>query len=432
MSEKKNLFEKIIVKPLNKFANFRVIRSISSGFQSSVGVLMIGAFLSIISVILGFIPGIAESAFVVKFNVLKDLVFGLTGILFTYAIAAADAKITKTDEKSAGFMAIVVFFIFMKPTLAVDENYVTTFVAPFARFGLQSMLVSMVAGIWAAEIAALFRKQKWMLNSDGLPEIAKTWFEYLFAGTFIVLSAWAVSYLLDFDLHTIFNTLLAPLLGIFSSFWGWVLISVIGTVAFFFGIHAASVTSLVSPIYYIALMQNIELLNSGLDPTVENGFIIINMGFMLFMSVFGGAGATLGLNIDMLFSKNKSIKKLGRMALFPSLININEPLIFGLPIFYNSVFLVPFIGGLIINSALAYGVFYLGWVNIPSTLALLQFMPAPFGAYLLTNDFRAIILAVVIILLDMVIWWPFLKMHEKNLAAAEAKENLAEEAEAAA
>jgi PTS system cellobiose-specific IIC component len=120
------------------------------------------------------------------------------------------------------------------------------------------------------------------------------------------------------------------------------------------------------------------------------------------------------------------------MALFPSLININEPLIFGLPIFYNSVFLIPFVGGLIINSALAYGVFYLGWVNIPSTLALLQFMPAPFGAYLLTNDFRAIILAVVIILLDMVIWWPFLKMHEKNLAAAEAKENLPEEAEAAA
>lgn len=432
MSEKKNLFEKIIVKPLNKFANFRVVRSISAGFQSAVGVLMIGAFLSIISIILGLIPGIAESSTVAKFNVLKDLVFGLTGILFAYGIAAADAKITKTDEKSAGFMAIVVFFIFMKPTLAVDENYVMTFVAPFARFGLQAMLVSMVSGIWAAEIAALFKKQKWMLNSEGLPEIAKTWFEYLFAGTFIVLSAWAISYLLNFDLHLIFETLLTPLLGIFSSFWGWALISTIGTLAFFFGIHTASILSLVGPVYYIALAQNLELLNSGLAPTVGNGFIIINMGYMMLMGVFGGAGATLGLNIDMLFSKNKSIKKLGRMALFPSLLNINEPLIFGLPIFYNPVFMVPFIGGLLVNSALAYGVFYLGWVNIPSTLALLQFMPAPLGAYLLTNDARAIILAIVIILIDMAIWWPFLKTHEKNLAVAEAEENLPEEAETVA
>jgi PTS system cellobiose-specific IIC component len=165
---------------------------------------------------------------------------------------------------------------------------------------------------------------------------------------------------------------------------------------------------------------------------VGNGFIIINMGYMMLMGVFGGAGATLGLNIDMLFSKNKSIKKLGRMALFPSLLNINEPLIFGLPIFYNPVFMVPFIGGLLVNSALAYGVFYLGWVNIPSTLALLQFMPAPLGAYLLTNDARAIILAIVIILIDMAIWWPFLKMHEKNLAAAETEENLPEEAETVA
>jgi PTS system cellobiose-specific IIC component len=129
----------------------------------------------------------------------------------------------------------------------------------------------------------------------------------------------------------------------------------------------------------------------------------------------------------MLFSKNESVKKLGRVAIIPSLVNINEPLIFGLPIFYNPIFLLPFLLVVAVNSALAYLTMYVGWVNIPSNFTLLQFLPAPIGGYLLTSDFRAVILAVVILLVDLALWAPFLKMHEKKLAA-----EATEKAEAAA
>ncbi|MBG0784566.1 MAG: PTS sugar transporter subunit IIC [Anaerolineaceae bacterium] len=427
MEKLKKLFEKVLVKPLNKLANFRVVKSISAGLQSTVGILMVGAFLSVISIILGLIPSVAQSTFLVHFNAVKELTFGITGILFAYAIASADAKLTKTDQQTAGFFAVLVFFIFMKPTLSVDENYVTSLIAPLTRMGLQSMLVAIIAAIWASEVFAFFKKRNWMINSDGLPDIAKVWFEYLIAGTFVVLVTWAVTYLLNLDLHVIFTVILSPLLGIFSSFWGWVLITSIGTLAFFFGIHTASILILVSPIYYIALANNAQLLASGLAPTVDNGFIIINMGFMLFMGLFGGSGATLGLNILMLFSKNESVKKLGRVAIIPSLVNINEPLIFGLPIFYNPIFLLPFLLVVAVNSALAYLTMYVGWVNIPSNFTLLQFLPAPIGGYLLTSDFRAVILAVVILLVDLALWAPFLKMHEKKLAA-----EATEKAEAAA
>lgn len=419
MAQEKKWFDKVFVQPLSKLANFRVIKSISAGLQSGVSVLMVGAMLSVISIILGFIPGVSESTFVAKFDVMKDLVFGIAGILFAYGIAAADAKLNKTDQQAAGFLAIVVFFIFMKPTFSVDENYNTVFSTLFTKFGMQSVFVAIVAGIWTGEVSAFFKKRGWIVNSEGLPDIAKVWFEYLLAGTFIILSAWAFTDLLNVDLHTIFNNLLTPLMGIFGNFWGWTLVMSIAPLVFYFGIHPMSVLPIVTPIYYLSLATNVELLASGLEPTVANGFFVANVATWLLLNI-GGTGSTLGLNILMLFSKNKAVKKLGQLAIVPSLLNINEPVIFGLPILFNPVLFVPFVLGTLINSSVTFLVMNWGWVNIPATYALASYVPAPINAYILTEDIRAVLLILVLIVIDMVIWAPFLKMHEKSLAAKEA------------
>jgi cellobiose-specific phosphotransferase system component IIC len=176
MAQEKKWFDKIFVQPMSKLANFRVIKSISAGLQSGVSVLMVGAMLSVISIILGFIPSVSTSVFLTKFNTMKDLMFGIAGILFAYGIAAADAKLNKTDQQAAGFLGIAVFFIFMKPTFTVDASYTTIFSVPFTRFGMQAVFVSLVAGIWAGEISAFFKKRGWIVNSEGLPDIAKVWF----------------------------------------------------------------------------------------------------------------------------------------------------------------------------------------------------------------------------------------------------------------
>jgi PTS system cellobiose-specific IIC component len=414
MAQNKKWLEKIFVQPMSRFANFRITKSISAGFQSGVNVLMVGAMLSVLSIIFSLIPGINTSVFLTKFNLLKDLIFGITGLIFTYGIAAANAKLNKIDQQSAGFLAIGVFFIFMKPSIMVDENYTSIFTAPFARFGMQAVFVSIVAGIWAGEICALFKRHGWIMNSEGLPDIAKVWFENLIAGTFIVLSAWVFTDIVNINLHTIFDTLLIPVMGIMGSFWGWILLVTIPPLLFYFGIHPASIMSLLGPVYWAALAKNVQLLAAGLVPTVANGFFIVNMG-TLFMMNLGGTGATLGLNILMLLSKNKATKKLGQLAILPSILNINEPIIFGLPILYNPVLFIPFILGNFINAVIAYVVLDLGWVAIPSTYSLLTYVPAPLNAYLLTQDFKAVVLILLLIGIDITIWAPFLKMHERNL-----------------
>lgn len=419
MTQEKSWFEKNIIQPLGKFANFKIIKSLTIGMQSIVSILIIGAMLSIVSIILGFIPSISESEFVSKFNIMKDLVFGVAGVLTAFGVASADAKQNKIDQQAAGFVAIVVYFIFMNPTFTVDEYHTTIFSTPFARFGLQGIFVAMVAGIFSGEVSAFFKKRGWIMNAEGLPDIAKVWFEYLIAGTFIVLTAWVFTNILNVDLWTLFTKLLTPLMsGVLGTFWFWLLFNMLSPLLFYFGIHPMAVLSIVLSTYYMALVNNVELLSTGLAPTVANGFAVANVGTMVMLSL-GGSGNTLGLSLLMLFSKNKAVKKLGRLAVLPSILNINEPIVFGLPIVLNPVFLIPFIFGTVFNAAITYLVMNWGWVAIPSSYATVSFIPSPIMAYMQTQDVKAVVLILVLIVVDMLIWLPFLKMHEKNLAAKE-------------
>jgi PTS system cellobiose-specific IIC component len=414
MEKEKSWFDKNVVPAMNKFANARIPKSISNGFQSGMNVLMVGAMLTVLSIIMGFIPGIKDSQFLLKFNILKDIVFGVVGILFAYGVAAADAKAQKMDERAAGFLAIVVYFIFMNPTLTVNEQQAIIMTAPFAKFGMQGVLVAIISGFWAAEVSALFKKKGWIVNADGLPDIAKVWFEYMIAGVIIVIGPWVVTHLLNIDLYTIFTQLLSPLMNIFGSFWGWTLAMVLSPLFFYFGIHPMTIVQLIAPIYVGALAHNVELLNQGIAPTLANGFFIANIATWNFLNI-GGTGSTLGLNILLLFSKNKGLKKLGRLAFLPSLLNINEPLLFGIPILYNPVFLIPFVLGTAINSSITFLVMSIGLVNIPATYALAPNIPAPLNGYIITQDWKAVILILTLIVLDIVIWAPFVKIYEKKM-----------------
>lgn len=413
MAVEKKWHEKFIVDPLNKFANLRIIKSISGGIASGVNILLIGSILSIISILMSFIPGLKETEFSVKFFALKELVFGIVGVFFAYSIGAANAKYNKIDKQSVGFFAVIVYYIFMRPEFVINENGITLFQAEFSKFGTNGIFVSLVSGLWAGEITNFFKKHGWVMKSEGLPEIIQTWFDYLIAGTVVTLSAWAFTDLLNVDLFTIFSTILIPIIDIFSSFWGTLLLAASGPLLFYFGIHPLSVLYPVFAVYIAAAAHNADLLARGLAPTLANGFIINNYGTLLMINL-GGAGSTLGLNIALLFSKSETHRKLGRLAILPGILNINEPLIFGLPIIFNPAFFIPYVIVPIINQAIAYFVLSFGWVRIPASLALSMHIPSVINAYILTEDYRAIFLVLILITLDALIWVPFLKTHARQ------------------
>lgn len=134
----------------------------------------------------------------------------------------------------------------------------------------------------------------------------------------------------------------------------------------------------------------------------------------------GGAGATIGLAILLAFrSKSQYGSKLGKTILAPAIFNINEPIIFGVPIVLNPILMVPFIGAPIVLATIAWFATKLGLVNAVTVTAPWT-LPGPIGAFLATNgDWRAAVLNVVLIIIAILIYYPFFKVYDKNELAKE-------------
>ena len=112
-------------------------------------------------------------------------------------------------------------------------------------------------------------------------------------------------------------------------------------------------------------------------------------------------------------SKSKQLSAVGKVAIVPSLFNINEPVIFGLPIFLNPILVIPFMLAPSANILLGWLCTSLGLVN-HSFLFLTSTTPTVLGAFISTLDWRSCLLVVVMFAIDWVIYYPFFKIYEKR------------------
>lgn len=117
--------------------------------------------------------------------------------------------------------------------------------------------------------------------------------------------------------------------------------------------------------------------------------------FFQWFVYIGGAGATLALCILLtFFSKSAMGKMMGKVTIIPGLFNINEPIIFGLPLVLNPYFAIPFILAPLAMGVITWLATIMHLVN--RTIALVPWtLPGPIGAFMATGfDWRAIILAL--------------------------------------
>ncbi len=127
----------------------------------------------------------------------------------------------------------------------------------------------------------------------------------------------------------------------------------------------------------------------------------------------GGMGTTLTLVVLMLFTaKSKRLKAMGKVTIIPSIFNINEPVVFGAPIAFNPILMIPmWLSGLIIPS-ITYIFLNTGMVIIPSKVMQLWYLPVGISTYLVNFDFRGLILLCANLLASLIIWYPFFKVYD--------------------
>ena len=218
-------------------------------------------------------------------------------------------------------------------------------------------------------------------------------------------------YAAHFSLAAALSSAIAPLATLGDSWAALALITAIESALWLVGIHGPALfAAIVLPVYL-----TLQAANTAAAARHEPIPHIVVVSTFLFVFP-GGAGATLPLVLLLLRSRVRRLRTFAFATVVPSLINVNEPVMFGLPIAYNPVLAVPFVLSPVVLSSLTYAALALGWVGRP-IFYVPSSIPTLVSVFLATLDWRACVLVVLNVAVAGAIWLPFVRVYERLEAA---------------
>lgn len=397
------------------------LRAIRDGFIAGMPVILFSS----IFILIAFVPnswGFKWSDEVVAFlmkpysysmGILALLVAGTTAKSLTDSVNRSMEKTNQINYISTLLAAIVGLLM-----LAADpiENGLAT-----GFLGTKGLLSAFLAAFITVNIYRVCVKNNVTIRMpDEVPPNISQVFKDVIPFTLSVVSLYALDLLarhfVGSSVAESIGKFFAPL---FSAADGYLGITIIfGAFAFFWfvGIHGPSIVEpAIAAITYANAEVNLNLLQQGMHADK-----ILTSGTQMFIVTMGGTGATLVVPfMFMWLTKSKRNRAIGRASVVPTFFGVNEPILFGAPLVLNPIFFIPFIFAPIANVWIFK--FFIETLGMNSFTANLPWTtPAPLGLVLGTNfQVLSFILAVLLIVVDVVIYYPFLKVYDEQILEEE-------------
>lgn len=420
MEKLQKFLEEKLGPAMSVLGSNRYLLAVRDGVIGALPLIIVGSFFLIIA-----FPPIPQDWEIYKFlsqNAAKILLpYRMTMyIMALYAVFGMGnslAKSFKLDGLSGAILSVMAFLLTINPVNVLkDANAgVTGFVIPMANLGSAGLFVGIISTFIAVNIYRFTQRSNFKITMpEQVPESVSRSFEALTPTLLVILLFGSITYYFGFNWNAAITTLIKPLVYATDSLPAVMLISLLYGFFWFFGIHGASIVgSIARPLWLTLLEANTTAVAAGVAGTQLPS--ISAEPFYQWFIFIGGAGTTIGLAILLVtVCKSKYAKDLGRIAFFPALFNINEPIIFGAPIVLNVTLAFPFVLTPVVCGVISWFATVLGLVNRVSVNAPWT-LPGPIGAYLATGgDFRAIILSIVLILVSILIYYPFVKVWDKQ------------------
>ncbi|WDF82953.1 PTS sugar transporter subunit IIC [Lacticaseibacillus pabuli] len=282
-------------------------------------------------------------------------------------------------------------------------------------FGASGFFTVMIMGGLAAAMYIFLMKRNFTIKMPESvpPAIAKAFTGIIPAtGAFYVIGivTWAFGKLnVGTIIEWISKTIQEPLLGMSQGFWAVLLMTVLVQVFWFFGLHGTNVLGpVLDSIWLTAQVANINAYAQG----HELPYMWTRNSFDLYVWIGGAGGTLMLLAAILLFSKRDDQRAVAKLSLAPGLFNVNEPVMFGLPIVLDPIYFIPFILAPVVMVAVAYGALTLGLVS-PIKTQIVWSMPPIMNSLVATMDWRAPILQIVNMAIGFVIYLPFVKVANR-------------------
>ncbi|MFE5471502.1 PTS cellobiose transporter subunit IIC [Bacillus safensis] len=350
-------------------------------------------------------------------NIAPSATISIMSVFVVFGIGYYLSKSYDVEAVFGGVIALASFLL-LTPFLLEQEGGATIAgVIPVDRLGAKGMFLGMITGFLSAEIYRYFVQKKFVINMpQGVPPAVSKSFAALIPATLTLTTFLFINIIITQGFKTnmhdlIYHAIQAPLVGLGSGIIPTLIAVFFIQILWFFGLHGQIIiNSVMDPIWNTLSIQNLE----SYTKTGEVPNIISKQFIEIYTVGMGGTGMTLAVVFTILiFLKSKQLKQVAKLGLGPGLFNVNEPIIFGLPIVMNPLILIPWILAPMVITCITYFAMASGIVPPPTGVNIPWTVPIFISGMMATNSLAGGLLQLFNLMIVFVVWFPFLKFIDR-------------------
>ncbi|MGT2964641.1 PTS sugar transporter subunit IIC [Streptococcus acidominimus] len=413
-----------IIGPMMKFVNMRGIIALKDGMLAILPLTVVGS----IFLIMGQLPfeglnqaiaGVFGAEWTEPFMQVYNGTFAIMGLISCFSIGYSYAKNSGVEPLPAGVLSLSAFFILLRSSYIPKQGEAIGDAITKVWFGGQGIIGAIIIGLVVGAIYTLFVQRHIVIKMpEQVPQAISKQFEAMIPA-FVIFLLSMIVYLISklvtaggTFIEMIYDVLQVPLQGLTGSLYGAIGIAFFISFLWWFGVHGQSVVNgVVTALLLSNLDANKAMLAAG-NLSVEDGAHIVTQQFLDSFLIMSGSGITFGIVVAMLFAaKSKQYKALGKVAAFPALFNVNEPVVFGFPIVMNPVMFVPFLVVPILAALIVYSAIALGFMAPFAGVTLPWSTPAIISGFMVTG-WQGAVVQLLILLVSTLVYFPFFKVQD--------------------
>lgn len=432
MSKFNKFIEKYMLPLAGKLSTSRILTVLRDAFMLSFPLTIVGS-IAVVLVNLPYLDKLIGTSGVASLgSVLNILPSATMSITTVFVVIGIGYYLAKSYDVEPIFPAVIAFaaFLVLTPLVATSSTgEVINDVIPIARLGAKGMFVGMITAFLAARMYIFFIGKNWTIKMpDGVPPTVAKSFAALIPSILILAIFLVVRVIFNLtpwgNIHDfIYEIIQMPLMTLGSGLSATLAAIFAIQILWFFGLHGQIiVNSVLDPIWNSLSLENYEAFinHSPLKNIVTKQFI------ESYTVGIGGTGMTLAVILGIfIIAKSKQLKSVAKIAAPAGIFNVNEPVIFGLPIVMNPTIMIPWIVAPIVAVIIAYLSMKLGMVPYTTGVSVPWTVPIFFSGMLATSSLRGGLLQLVQLAVVFAIWMPFIKVLDVQALKleTEAEEN---------
>lgn len=432
--DRQQLFDKFI-DFMGRFAEIRAVAALRDGFIMTTPFTICGSVFLLLANLP--IPGYAEfmasifgNDWTAPLNAVAGGTFDVLAFISLLAITYKYVEAEGCDAIMASILALSTFIIILPPTAAAPSGEIINGIIPKSWAGSNGVITAIFVSFATSWAVCYCEKNHIGIKMPAAvpPGVTKA-FEALTPGMILFTGASVIYGLCHYMGATtfpelIFKLIQTPLQSLSDSIIGGTVIVSLQSILFWAGIHGPNVVGgVTNPLLLANALDNQHLLDMGMSLAGNPQAHIVTIQMTDVFVKSGGCGLTMGLLIaSWLSARSSQMKSITKLATVPGLFNINEPVIFGLPIVFNPYMLAPFV----IVPALAFFVTYtavaIGFMS-PLSAVQVPWTTPPIIAGLLIDGWQGAVVQIINIIIATLVYFPFVRLQDKAMLKEEQTSN---------